>query len=99
MCERVGTGTENIFDDAFFEKLDGVANALDNIEARTYVDRRCVYYRLPLLDSGTQGPKGSTQVVYPFLTESYSSSHDPPEKSIPICTLRNFPNTIEHTIQ
>jgi len=33
------------------------------------------------------------------LTESYSSSQDPPEKSIPICTLKNFPNAIEHTLQ
>ena len=39
------------------------------------------------------------QVVLPHLTESYSSSQDPPEKSIPICTLKNFPNAIEHTIQ
>ena len=31
--------------------------------------------------------------------ESYSSSQDTPEKSIPICTLKNFPNTIEHTLQ
>ena len=27
------------------------------------------------------------------------SSRDPPEKSIPVCTLKNFPNQIEHTIQ
>jgi ubiquitin-activating enzyme E1 len=33
------------------------------------------------------------------MTESYGSSRDPPEKSIPICTLKNFPNAIEHTIQ
>ena len=26
-------------------------------------------------------------------------SVDPPEESIPLCTLRNFPNQIEHTIQ
>ena len=39
------------------------------------------------------------QVVIPHLTESYSSSQDPPEKSIPICTLKNFPNKIEHTLQ
>lgn len=32
------------------------------------------------------------------MTESYSSSHDPPEKSIPLCTLRSFPNKIDHTI-
>ena len=96
---RVGSDTEEIYNDDFFENLDGVANALDNVEARTYMDRRCVYYRLPLLESGTLGTKGNTQVVIPDLTESYSSSRDPPEKSIPICTLKNFPNQIEHTLQ
>lgn len=64
-----------------------------------YVDQRCVYYRKPLLESGTLGTKGNVQVVIPFLTETYSSSHDPPEKSIPICTLKNFPSVIEHTLQ
>lgn len=39
------------------------------------------------------------QVVVPFLTESYASSRDPPEKNIPICTLHHFPNLIDHTIQ
>ena len=96
---RVGPETEMIYDDDFFENLDGVANALDNIDARTYMDRRCVYYRKPLLESGTLGTKGNVQVVIPFLTESYASSQDPPEKSIPICTLKNFPNAIEHTLQ
>lgn len=96
---RVGPDTEKTYDDAFFENLDGVANALDNVDARIYMDRRCVYYRKPLLESGTLGTKGNTQVVVPFLTESYSSSQDPPEKSIPICTLKNFPNAIEHTLQ
>lgn len=96
---RVGPETEKVYDDAFFDNLDGVANALDNVDARIYMDRRCVYYRKPLLESGTLGTKGNTQVVIPFLTESYSSSQDPPEKSIPICTLKNFPNAIEHTLQ
>lgn len=96
---RVGPDTENIYTDDFFEKLDGVANALDNIDARMYMDRRCVYYNKPLLESGTLGTKGNVQVVIPKLTESYSSSQDPPEKSIPICTLKNFPNAIEHTLQ
>ena len=96
---RVGAESENIFNDDFFEQLDGVTNALDNIEARTYMDRRCVYYNKPLLESGTLGTKGNTQVVLPKITESYSSSQDPPEKSIPICTLKNFPNAIEHTLQ
>ncbi|XP_012275045.1 ubiquitin-like modifier-activating enzyme 1 [Orussus abietinus] len=96
---RVCPETERVYNDEFFEALDGVANALDNVDARIYMDRRCVYYRKPLLESGTLGTKGNTQVVVPFLTESYSSSQDPPEKSIPICTLKNFPNAIEHTLQ
>ncbi|XP_078339773.1 ubiquitin-like modifier-activating enzyme 1 isoform X2 [Crassostrea virginica] len=96
---RVGPDTENIYTDDFFEQLDGVANALDNVDARMYMDRRCVYYNKPLLESGTLGTKGNVQVVIPKVTESYSSSQDPPEKSIPICTLKNFPNAIEHTLQ
>jgi ubiquitin-activating enzyme E1 len=96
--DKVGPETEDIFNEQFWASLDAVTNALDNVEARTYVDRRCVFFRKPLLDSGTLGTKGNTQVIIPFITESYSSSQDPPEKSFPMCTLRSFPNRIEHTI-
>lgn len=96
--DKVGAETEEIFDNDFWESLDFVTNALDNIDARTYVDRRCVFFKKPLLESGTLGTKGNTQVVIPRLTESYSSSQDPPEKAIPLCTLRSFPNKIDHTI-
>jgi len=91
--------TEHMFDDDFYGKLTGVANALDNVDARRYMDRRCVYYQLPLLETGTMGTKGNTQIVYPHLTESYSSSSDPAERETPSCTLRNFPYVIQHTIQ
>lgn len=96
--EKVGPETEDLYDDDFWNGLDFVTNALDNVDARTYVDRRCVFYKKPLLESGTLGTKGNTQVVIPNLTESYASSHDPPEKLIPLCTLRSFPNKIDHTI-
>ncbi|KAJ9148883.1 Ubiquitin-activating enzyme E1 [Pleurostoma richardsiae] len=96
--DRVSPETEHIFNEEFWKDLDCVTNALDNVEARTYVDRRCVFFHKPLLESGTLGTKGNTQVVLPKLTESYSSSQDPPEQSFPMCTLRSFPNKIEHTI-
>jgi len=96
---RVGSDTEGLFNDDFFESLHGVANALDNIEARLYMDQRCLFYQIPLLESGTLGTKGNTQVVVPHLTENYGATRDPPEKSIPVCTLKNFPNQIEHTLQ
>lgn len=99
LTDRVGAETENIFGDDFFAPLGFVANALDNVEARRYMDRRCVFYQKPLLESGTLGTKGNTQVVVPHMTESYSSSQDPPEKMVPVCTLHHFPNTIEHTIE
>lgn len=96
--DRVSPETEDVFNETFWSKLDGVTNALDNVEARTYVDRRCVFFKKSLLESGTLGTKGNTQVVLPGITESYSSSVDPPEQSFPMCTLRSFPNKIEHCI-
>jgi ubiquitin-activating enzyme E1 len=63
------------------------------------MDQRCVFYRKPLLESGTLGTKGNVQVVVPSLTESYASSQDPPEKETPMCTVKNFPNAIAHTIE
>jgi len=64
-----------------------------------YMDQRCVFYRKPLLESGTLGTKGNTQVIIPDLTESYASSQDPPEKQTPSCTIKSFPNAINHTIE
>jgi ubiquitin-activating enzyme E1 len=96
---RVGPDTESIFNEGFYNSLSGVCNALDNVEARMYMDSQCIFYKKPLLESGTLGTKGNTQVIVPNLTESYASSRDPPEKTIPICTLHHFPNNIEHTIQ
>jgi len=96
---RVSPDTEDVYNDDFWESVDFVCTALDNVEARLYVDSRCVYYKKPLLESGTLGTKGNTQVVVPGLTESYGSTRDPAEEGIPVCTLKNFPNKIEHTIQ
>ncbi|WUR04798.1 ubiquitin-activating enzyme E1 1 (UBA1) [Vairimorpha necatrix] len=96
---KVGEETEEIFSDDFFEDNDVVLNALDNVEARLYTDERCVLHRKPLVDSGTSGTKGNVQVIIPLFSESYGSSRDPPEKSIPLCTIKNFPHAIEHTIE
>ena len=79
----IGDDTESTFNDDFWGGLNLVVNALDNLKARTYVDGRCVFYGLPLLESGTLGTKANTQTIMPFVTESYSDSVDPPEESIP----------------
>ncbi len=51
-----------------------IVNALDNVNARLYVDGRCVYFQKPLLESGTLGTKCNTQMVIPNLTENYGES-------------------------
>ena len=87
------------FTDTIMKNITGVFNALDNIQARRYMDEQCFHKQLPLFESGTTATKGNTQAVIPFLTETYSASADPPqEKSFPICTIKNFPNEIQHTI-
>jgi ubiquitin-activating enzyme E1 len=96
---RVGTDTEEVFNDEFWGKLDFVVNAVDNIHARLYVDGRCVWYKKPLLESGTLGTKANSQMIVPHITQCYGDSQDPPEDAIPMCTLRNFPNQIEHCIE
>jgi ubiquitin-activating enzyme E1 len=88
--------TRYIYDDDFYLGLDGVLNAVDNIDARLFSDSMCVYYKKPLLESGTLGACANYQVVIPCLTESYGSSRDPPETNIPACTLHNFPSVIDH---
>ncbi len=95
----VAQETENIFNDRFWDSLDFIVNAVDNIKARLYVDARCVWYNKPLLESGTLGTKANSQMVIPHKTQCYGDSQDPPEEAIPMCTLRNFPNQIEHCIE
>jgi len=56
----VARETEHIFNDQFWEGLDFVVNAVDNIKARLYVDQQCVWYTKPLLESGTLGTKANS---------------------------------------
>nr|XP_020645336.1 ubiquitin-like modifier-activating enzyme 7 isoform X2 [Pogona vitticeps] len=96
---QVGPDTEHFYGDDFFLGLDGVASALDSFEARAYVGKKCVQYLKPLLDSGTHGTKGHVQVYVPFLTESYGQAQEVDKQEYPLCSLRHFPSTIQHTIQ
>ena len=77
-----------------------VTNALDNVQARLYVDNRCVQASIPLIESGTLGSKGHVQVILPNFTESYGSKRDPEEDNeIPYCTLKMFPETAIHCLE
>lgn len=137
---KVCPATESIYSDSFYSRMNVVVTALDNVEARRYIDRlvqiwkscriflsielflspfvvicfpvtdsiiicclpmmwqcrryfyaifidmnklccvcllvffsRCLSNQKPLLDSGTMGTKGHTEIIVPNLTESYNS--------------------------
>lgn len=96
---RVCSETTEIFNDDFWESQDLVINAVDNVNARLFIDSQCVFYEKTLLESGTLGTKCNSQVILPHCTQSYGETSDPPEEKFAVCTLKNFPYQIEHTIQ
>jgi ubiquitin-activating enzyme E1 len=96
---KVCDETEHIFDDAFWNGLDGVWNALDNIHARHYTDGKCVIYGKPLIESGTEGTKANSSVHIPHQTLTYSDTPVQETGKIAACTLRNFPHLDVHCIE
>jgi len=98
--EKVDNDNINFTDTIFNNNnITCVLNALDNINARKFMDNQCFKYNIPLFESGTTGTKGNVQPIIPFITETYSASTDPEQDIVyPICTIKSFPNEIQHTI-
>jgi ubiquitin-activating enzyme E1 len=97
---RVETKSENTFTDEFWEAQTLVVNALDNMEARKYIDAKCVLYEKPLFESGTLGTKANTAICIPHKTPSYGEGVVAGEgQGIAKCTLRNFPSLPLHCIE
>jgi hypothetical protein len=57
-------------------------------QARTYIDRRCVFNERALLDAGTFSTKGSVQVIVPHQTASYEDGPSEQQRATPMDTLR-----------
>lgn len=109
----VDRNTETFFNNNFLQEaatggletaLPIVLSAVDNLRTRQYLDLRCVSNRLAMFDSGTEGLKGHTQVILPYITESYDSVLDPisilpGDQYIPCCAIRSFPANITHCVE
>ncbi len=50
---------------AFFRHFDIILNALDNVDARRYVNSICLALNIPLVESGTAGYLGQSSVILP----------------------------------
>jgi len=100
MENRVEPKSEDIFTDGFWDSLDFVVNALDNMQARKYVDGKCVIHKKPLFESGTLGTQANDAICLPYKTPSYSEGAVAgEEQGIAKCTLRNFPSLDIHCIE
>ncbi|RKP38489.1 hypothetical protein BJ085DRAFT_29443 [Dimargaris cristalligena] len=67
------------FDARWFARFDLVLNALDNLEARRYVNRLCLVTNRPLLESGTAGYQG--QVTDYLFSQLFGFAGDGDEDS------------------
>jgi ubiquitin-activating enzyme E1 len=97
--KKVCQSSESFFMDEFWDSLDVVFLAVDNIEARNYVDSKCVNHKKMLLESGTLGMQASSQTIIPFQTLTYRDIPRGTTKSIPMCTLKSFPYLVLHCIE
>ena len=91
--------TRNIFDDDFMENQNVIISAVDNIQARKYIDNLCTFYNKILLDSGTEGTKANSDIYYPNKSTCLNDYQFIVKKQIPMCTLKDFPTKIEHCIE
>ncbi|MCQ2819299.1 MAG: ThiF family adenylyltransferase [archaeon] len=96
---RVGPENEHIFNEKFWNDQTFVINAVDNVNARKYIDNQCTTFRRTLIDSGTLGTKAHVQMIVPDITSCYNDTQDPVEDAVPMCTMHNFPAMIEHCIE
>ncbi|CAD8055043.1 unnamed protein product [Paramecium sonneborni] len=90
---------EQIFNMSFWNNLHIVVNAVDNIKSRHYIDSQCCYYKKPIFESGSEGTKSHSQVIIPFLTESFSESQDSSELVNLKSNFSTFPYLTEHIIE
>ncbi|KAK9320210.1 hypothetical protein V1517DRAFT_329975 [Lipomyces orientalis] len=86
------------FSVAWFKRFDLVFNALDNLDARRYVNRMCLTAEVPLIESGTTGFNGQVQVIVKGKTECYDCNPKEVPKSFPVCTIRTTPSQPIHCI-
>jgi len=98
--DPVGTTTEHIFTPELWDSQTVLINALDNEEARNYVDTKAVWHNVPLLESATTGVQASCKAIIPQKTESirdHKIMND--DNAIPMCTLKGAPYEATHCIE
>jgi len=82
----------------YFKKFHIVLNALDNVAARKHVNRMCLAADIPLVESGSSGYLGQTQLIKKGVSQCYECQPTPRQKTFPGCTIRNTPSQLIHCV-
>jgi len=102
---RIGPENEHIFNDNFWEKQNIIFNAVDNKEARRYIDQKVTEFSLNSMDVGTLGTSANCSVFLNNSSLSYielnpiSENNENNNENIGLCTIHGFPSTINHCIE
>lgn len=88
----------NQFPIAWWDQFSYVFNALDNLEARRYVNKMCLFLKKPLMESGTTGYDGQVQPIFPYYSECFECQAKATPKTYPVCTIRSTPSQPVHCI-
>jgi ubiquitin-like 1-activating enzyme E1 B len=86
------------FNIEWYHGFDLVFNALDNLDARRYVNKMCLAANVPLIESGTTGFNGQVQVIKKGVTACYDCTAKQTPKTFPVCTIRSTPSQAIHCI-
>lgn len=101
----VSPETENIFSDNFWDKQFIIFNAVDNIEARLYINEKVTIHQKYHVDAGTLGVNSSCCYFLKNLSSTYKEQNDDiienkeDNKEIGMCTIHSFPTSIKHCIE
>ncbi|CDK24252.1 unnamed protein product [Kuraishia capsulata CBS 1993] len=82
----------------WFCQFDTIFNALDNLEARVYVNRMALFGNIPLMESGTSGLNGQVRPILPYQSECFECTPVEAPKTFPVCTIRSTPSKPIHCI-
>lgn len=88
----------NSFPIEWYNQFDYIYNALDNLEARRYINKIALFLRKPLMESGTTGFDGQVQPIYPYSTECFDCQEKATPQTFPVCTIRSTPSKPVHCI-
>lgn len=100
---RLVAYTENImnfkvFGTSWFGQFDVIMNALDNLEARRYINKMCQYVEKPLFETGTSGFDGFAMPMLSRTTECFDCTSKETPKTYPVCTIRSTPSQPVHCV-